>query len=72
MAVENGGRNGGRNGEGTAGLWVMGWTGGSGADCVNVAASPFRLNRGAFRNRHNHYDQANHFDRFNHFVTGIP
>jgi hypothetical protein len=70
--MRTGGGTGGGTGEETAGLRVMDWTGGSGADCVNVAASPFRSNRGAFRNRHNHYDQANHFDRFNHFVTGIP
>jgi hypothetical protein len=69
--MRTGGGPGGLTGEETAGLWVMDWTGSSGADCVNVAASSFRSNRVAFRNRHNHYDQADHSNRFNHFMSGI-
>jgi hypothetical protein len=64
------GTGGGTGGE-TAGLWVMHWTGSSGADCVNIAFSPFRSNRGAFRNRYNRYDQVDHSNRFNHFMTEI-
>ena len=64
-------RTGEGTGEGTAGPWVMGWTGSCGADCMSIVSSPFRSNRGAFRNRHNHYDQVDHSNRFNHFITGI-
>jgi hypothetical protein len=55
-----------------AGLWVMDWAGGSGADGVNIVASPFRSNSGAFRNRHSRYDQADNSSRVNQLTTGIP
>ena len=64
--------NGGRTGEGMAALWVMGWTGGSGADGVSIVASPSRSNRGASRNRYSDYGQADNSNRFNHLSTGIP
>ncbi|MGV2334740.1 MAG UNVERIFIED_CONTAM: hypothetical protein LVR18_11705 [Planctomycetaceae bacterium] len=64
-------RLGGRTGEETAGLWVMDLTGGSGADGVNIVASRFRSNRGAFWARRSRYDQADNSNRVNQLTTGI-
>ncbi|MGV2335649.1 MAG UNVERIFIED_CONTAM: hypothetical protein LVR18_16560 [Planctomycetaceae bacterium] len=53
-----GGGTGGETGKEAASLRVMDWTGCSQADFVNIVASTSRSNRGAIRNRHNHYEQA--------------
>ncbi|MGV2338875.1 MAG UNVERIFIED_CONTAM: hypothetical protein LVR18_34290 [Planctomycetaceae bacterium] len=70
--MRTGGGAGGMTGEETAGLWVMDWAGGSGADGVNIVASPSRSNSGAFRNRRSRYDQADNSNRVNQLTTGIP
>ncbi|MGV2334739.1 MAG UNVERIFIED_CONTAM: hypothetical protein LVR18_11700 [Planctomycetaceae bacterium] len=50
----------------------MDWTGSSGADGVNIVASRFRSNRGAFWTRRSRYDQADNSNRVNRLTTGIP